>query len=134
LTNLHLKVRYRRTKTIALEAKEDIKGTQEIIKATSKPIAQEGKKVLKEMCGFLAASEPKKLHQDEISNLNRPVTHKETEAVLSGSLLEVVPGLDGSMAEFYQTSKENLQPMLHRLVHNRYKKHPQTSFMKLVLL
>ena len=59
------------------------------------------------------------LNQDQISNLNRSVTPKEIEAVIKRlpHTHKKSPGSDGFSAEFYQTFKEELIPILLKLLH-----------------
>jgi hypothetical protein len=63
---------------------------------------------------FLCIYQPSKLNQDQISNLNKPITPSEIEAVTKSLNQEKKksPESDGFSTEFYQTFKEELMPML----------------------
>ena len=57
---------------------------------------------------FLETYTLPKLKQEEIENLNRPITSKEIESVIRNFLKNKSPGPDGFPGEFYQTFKEEL--------------------------
>ena len=61
---------------------------------------------LKEMDKFLEKYNFPKLNQEEIENLNRPITNIEIETVVRHLPANKSPGPDGFTAEFYQKFRE----------------------------
>ena len=70
---------------------------------------------LKEMDKFLEKYNFPKLNQEEIENLNRPITSMEIETVIRNLPANKSPEPDGVTAEFYQKSREELTPILFKL-------------------
>ena len=56
-----------------------------------------------------------KMKQEEIENLNRPITSTEIETVIRNLPTNKSPGPDGFIAEFYQKFREELTPILLKL-------------------
>jgi hypothetical protein len=69
-----------------------------------------------------------------MSYLNKSIISKETEAVIKSLLTKKSPGLYGFPAEFYQTFKEELTPILLKLSHEIKRKETiPNSFYETVL-
>ena len=56
-----------------------------------------------------------KLNEEEIENLNRPITSMEIETVIRKLSANKNLGQDGITAEFYQKFREELTPILFKL-------------------
>ena len=56
-----------------------------------------------------------KLNQEEIEDLNRPITSMEIKTVIRNLPANKSPGPDGFTAEFYQKSREEVTPILLKL-------------------
>ena len=70
---------------------------------------------LEEMDKFLEKYNLPKLNQEEIKNLNQPITSTEIETVMKNIPTNNSPGPNRFTGEFYHTFKEELTPILHKL-------------------
>ena len=68
-----------------------------------------------EMDKFLEKYNLPKLNQEEIENLNRPITSTEIETVIRNLPTNKSPGPDGFTGEFYQKLREEPTPNLCKL-------------------
>ena len=68
-----------------------------------------------EMDKFLEKYNFPKLDQEEIENLNRPITSLEIETVIRNLPAHKSPGPDSFTVEFYQKFREELTPILLKL-------------------
>ena len=70
---------------------------------------------LEEMDKFLEKYNFPKLNQEEIENLNRPITSTEIETIIRNLPANKSPGPDGFTGEFYQNFREQLTPIQLKL-------------------
>ena len=68
---------------------------------------------VEEMDKFLEKYNFPKLNQEEIKNLNRPITSTEIKIVIRNRPANKSTGPDGFTAEFYQKFREELTPILN---------------------
>jgi len=66
---------------------------------------------VEEMDKFLEKYNFPKLDQEEIENLNRPITSTEIETVIRNLAANKSPGPDSFATEFYQKFREKLTPI-----------------------
>ena len=64
---------------------------------------------------FLQTYKLPRLNQEELENMNTPVTSPEIETVIKKFLTNKSPGPDGFTGKFYQTFREELTPILLKL-------------------
>ena len=70
---------------------------------------------LEEMDKLLERYNLPRLNQEEIENMNRPITSNEIETVIKELPTNRSPGPEGFMGKFYQTFREELTPILLNL-------------------
>ena len=71
---------------------------------------------LEEMNKFLENYNLPKQNQEEIENLTDPITSTEIETVIKNLTTNKSPGPDGFTGEFYQKFREELTPILLKLL------------------
>ena len=70
---------------------------------------------LEEMDEFLEKHNLPKLNQEEIENLNRPITSMEIKTIIKNLPTNKSPGPDAFTGEFYQKFREELTSLLLKL-------------------
>jgi hypothetical protein len=90
---------------------------QKTIRSYYKSLYSTKLEIMDETDNFLDRYQVPKLNQDQIDNLNSPISPKEIETVISSVPTKKCSGANGFSAEFYQTFKEDLIPLLLKLVH-----------------
>ena len=73
---------------------------------------------LEEVDKFLEKHNILKLNQEEIENINKPITSTEIETVIKNLPTNKSRGPDGFTGKFYQTFREELTPILLKLFPN----------------
>ena len=73
---------------------------------------------LEEMDKFLEKHNLSRLNQEEIENMNRPITSTEIETVIKNLPTNKSPGPDGFIGKFYQTFRKELTLILLKLFQN----------------
>ena len=73
---------------------------------------------LEEMDNFLDKHNLPRQNQEEIEDINRPITSTEIEMVIKNRPTNKSPGQDGFTSEFYQTFREELTHILLKLLQN----------------
>ena len=73
---------------------------------------------LEEMDKFLEKHNLLRLNQEEVENINRPITSTEIETVIKNLSTNKSPGPDSFTGQFYETFREELTPSLLKLFQN----------------
>ena len=73
---------------------------------------------LEEMDKFLEKQSLPRWNQEEIENINRPITSPEVATVIKSLPTNKSPGPNGFTGKFYQTLREELTPILLKLFQN----------------
>ena len=73
---------------------------------------------LEELDKFLEMHNVLRLNQEEIENMNRPITSTEIETVIKNLPANKNPGPDSFTGEFNQTFREELTPIPLKLFQN----------------
>ena len=71
---------------------------------------------------FLEKYNLPKLNEEQAENLNKPIIADKIEAVIKKLRTQKSPGRDGFPGEFYKAFKEELSPILHRLLQKKSRK------------
>ena len=77
---------------------------------------------VEEMDKFLEKFNLPRLNQEEIETMNNPVTSTEIESVIKNLPKNKSPGPDGFTGDFCQTFREELMPILLKLLKKLQKK------------
>ena len=91
---------------------------------------------LEKMNKFLEKYNLPKLNQEEIENLNRPITSTETETVIKNLPANKSPGPDDFIGEFYQKFREDLTAILLKVFQKIAEegKHPNSFYEATITL
>ena len=73
---------------------------------------------LEDMDKFLENHNLPRLNQEEIENVNRPITSTEIETVIKNLPTNKSPGPNGFTGKFYQTFREELTPIFLKIFQN----------------
>ena len=71
---------------------------------------------LEEMDKFSETYSVPRLNQEEIENMNRPITSTETETMIKNLPTNKSPGPDGFTGKFYPKFRKELTPILPKLL------------------
>ena len=83
---------------------------------------------LEEMNKFLEEHNLLRLNQEEIENINKPITSTEIETMIKNLPTNKSPGPHGFTGKFYQTFREELTPILLKLFQiQQREEHSQTQ-------
>ena len=97
------------------EITTDTKEIQKIIRDYYNQLYANKRNDLEEMDKFLERYNFPRLNQEELENINRPITSNEIETGIKNLPRNKSPGPDGFTGKFYQTFREELTPILLKL-------------------
>ena len=112
------KTQIHRTRNEKGEVTTNIAEIQRIMRDYCKQLYANKIDNLEEMEKFLEKQSLLRLNQDEIENINRPITSTEIETVIKNLPTNKSPGPDGFTGKFHQTFREELTPILLKLFQN----------------
>jgi hypothetical protein len=90
---------------------------QNIIRSYYKRLYSTKLENLDEMDNYLDRYQVPKLNQDQINDINRPISPKEIDVAINSLPTKISPGADEFSVEFNQTIKEDLIPTLLKQFH-----------------
>ena len=93
----------------------DMAEIQRITREYYKPLYDNKMDNLEGMDKFLGRYNFPRLNQEEIEDINRPITSNEIENVIKNLPTSKSPGPDGFIGKFYQTFREELTPIIVKL-------------------
>jgi hypothetical protein len=108
---------YNKIRNEKVDITTDPEEIQNIIRSYNKRLYSIKLENLNEMGNFLDKDFLPKLNQNQINNLNSPISPKEIETVINSLPTKKNPEPGGFSAEFYQTFKEDLIPIFLKIFH-----------------
>jgi hypothetical protein len=111
------KTQISKIRNVKVEKTTNTTETQEIIRDYFDNLYSNKFENLEEMDRFLDTYDYPKLNQQDINHLNRAITQTEIEAAIKSLQKNKSPGSEGFSAEFYQTFRKALIPILLKLFH-----------------
>ena len=112
------KIQINRVRNENGEVTTDTAEIQRIVRDYYKQLYANKMDNLEEMDKFLEMHNLPTLNQEEIENINRPITNTEIQTVIKNLSTNKSPGPDGFTGEFYQTFREELTPIFLKLFQN----------------